>query len=199
MKKQMLNTLLAAGVLLCGSNATASHQSDAIERHAFTLASLASSMEDEFSDDLREMHKRYGPSRAERSFTEALCQLAAITAQFRRSVERCAPAHELERGFEAMQEAFASVEENAEDVRVCASVQGMMRRFEDTLECLEDVGFEPVRRGPDFDHGRGRGGHDHDHGHQHRGEPLQGSNTGRIEFRVPLPQGLPFVFRQPVR
>lgn len=197
MKKHMLHTLLAAGVLLCGSNAIASHESDAIARHAQTLSGLASGMEDEFRDDLREMHSRYGPSRAERSFMEALCQLSGITAQFRRSVDRCAPACDLERGFEAMQEAFASVEENAEDVRVCASVLGMMRRFEDTLACLEDVGFEPVRRGPDFDHGHGRGGHEH--GHPHRGEPLHGSNTGSIEFRVPLPHGLPFVFRQPVR
>lgn len=182
----MLNTLLAAGVLLCGGTASASHESNTLARHAQSLASLASCMEDEFRDDLRRMHRHYGPSRDERRFLESLCRLAGLTGQFRRAVESCVPACELERGFEAVEEAFECMVENSEEVRVCSSLRSMMQRFEETLECLEDTDFEAVSR---------RGAHGHHHGHGH----LEGSNTGGIQFRIPFPQGLPFVFRQPVR
>lgn len=190
MKKQMLNTLLAAGVLLCGSTKSAlAHDSNPVARHAQILACLASEMENEFREDLQEMHRHYGPSRAERGFMAALCQLSGVANQFRRTVDQHAPACELERGFAAMQNAFECVEDSTDDVRVCGSIREKMARFESTLDCLEDVGFEIAHnhREPEPSHG----------GHHHHGGG--GSDRGSIGFRIPLPPGLPFVFREPMR
>lgn len=188
MKAPLLNTLVAAGVILCGSHLQASDNL-ILERHAQTLACLASDMESAFRDDLREMHRHYPPSRAELRFQQSLCQLASVAGQFRLGVTRCAEACEIERAFESLQEVFECVEECSDDVRVCSEIRSAMCRFEKTLDCVEEVGFEIAsHRHREFDHR---------HGHHH--ERLQGSNTGSIEFRVPLPQGLPFVFRQPLR
>jgi hypothetical protein len=56
------------------------------------------------------------------------------------------------------------------------------------MDCVAAVGFERLsHRHPSLGHQY------HHHGH------LEGSNTGGIQFRVPIPQGLPFVLRQPMR
>ncbi|HSI64472.1 MAG TPA: hypothetical protein VLE43_15190 [Candidatus Saccharimonadia bacterium] len=182
MKLHLLNTLLAAGVLLCGASASADEL--ILARHAQTLAVLSADMEEAFRDDLREMHKHYPPSRAEMGFREALCQLSDISGQFRRSVLLCAPACDLERGFASMQQAFACVSECSCNVRVCTEIRGMMQRFSQTMNCVQAAGFQVVPQ---------RGLEPHHH-HQY----FDDSDEGRIQFRVPLPQGLPFVFRQPM-
>lgn len=178
----MLHTLIAAGVLLSGSTASAAHEST-LARQAQSLACLASEMENTFVEDLRQTHRHYPVSTGELRFRESLCQLATIAGQFRCAVDRCSPCCELERGFAALQEAFDCVEGCADCVKVCACVRGMMHRFEQTMDCVEDAGFVVTsQRQPDFEH-------QHYH-HEH----LEGSNTGGILFRVPLPG-----FRQPTR
>lgn len=181
--KSVLNTLLAAGVLLCGSPAKASHESSIIAGHAATLESLSSGMVDEYQESLRRMHRHGEPSRAERRFLASLGNLVETTCRLRRAVVSCSPVCELERGFDAVQRAFDCVEDSADDVEVCSCLRGMMSRFEDAMECLEETGFEVVVRPPPSHHHHG-----------HHSDEGEGVSFG---FRIPLPPGLPFEFRRP--
>jgi hypothetical protein len=187
MKTPKLTTLLAAGVLLCGSTISASDEC-VLTRHTLTLSSLAAGMDDAFSEDLRSLPRHVSPSRADLCFRESLCQLAGITAQFHRSVILGAPACDLERGFAAVQEAVLCVDHSSRGVNVCAEIRGMAQQFAQAIACVQHTGFATAAH-PEAHHQ----GHHHHHAHQ------ACDKTNAIPLRVPIPQSLPFVFRQPFR
>lgn len=187
MNKLLLHTLMAAGVLLCGSSSSACDPV-LLARHAQNLACLASEMDASFREDLCAMHRYCPPSHAELRFQQALCQLSGIASQFRCAVDQGSTACELKRYFEAVQEAYGCVEGCAGCVKVCASICGMMQRFELSMGCLQDMGFE-VTTAPNPLYGH------HHHGH---GE-FEGATPSNGWFRVPMSQSPSFIFRQPLR
>jgi hypothetical protein len=185
-KPLLLPALLAAGVLLGGA-ATASAEDGVLVRQSQALACLSAGMEDEFGASLRAAQRHRSPTRAELGLRESLCQLAGITAQFRRQVDRCGAVEDLERGCAAMREAFACASECTRGVAMPTHVRGMLQQYGQALACVEHLSFEAFARATP----------EHFHHHHHRAGPPATSSHG-IYFRVPATQAAPFVFRQPL-
>jgi hypothetical protein len=193
MKKHTLHTLLVAGVLLCGASVSLADE-PLLVRQARTLACLSADMDAIYHDDLRAIPQYRSISRSEVGFRESLCQLSALAAQFRDHVDQRANAHDLERSYASVQEAFACVQANMTGVTMRTSIRGMVQQFCQGLNCVENIDlaafarYQPAPR------------HDSQHQHQHGGEVHGGgTRAGGIYLRVPIQQSTPFLFRQPIR